>query len=628
MFDNHQSIPLCPEQLPKNFVFLIMIQKLIFLLLFSLLAVSTSTFAQVDPEAALAERYFLDEEYESALELYQKLHRKSPTEVFTLRVVACQERLGQFEAAEKFLDKAIRKQSNMVILPIVKADLLEKTGKIKEADKLYSETITKKLRIEGDFIRVGSYLYQTGKLELSREAYMQGRKRMKSDFIFANEIANIFAQLGSWENATYEYLNEYYANPTNLDKVKLDVLNLVNPTSEPLVEKALLNAVDKQQSDIGLRSVLFEFYVLAENFMEAFIQVKSIDRLFKEDGHRVFTFAETMRNNENYALSNDAYDYIIERKKKSPYFFRAHIEKAVNNELKAFQQIPVDLVAVRTAVDTYEKLFNEFGREVNYFDAIYRQARLRVFYLDEMERALGDLELISVKRTLPKDEWAKAKLLMGDIQLIQKDYSKAKLTYTEVKEQFQDRQIGALAKYKLGELAYFKGDFSLSQAMLGAIKDNTSNDISNDAIKLNLLIIDNTGLDTTTVPLEIFAEAQLLVYQRDYDAALVLLDTLAFNYPAHGLADEILWEKATIALKRNEIEKALEYIERVLANFKEDIYGDDALYTKARLYDYNMKNHEMAQKFYLEFLSTYPGSLYSVEVRKRIRELRKMNNNG
>ena len=118
-------------------------------------------------------------------------------------------------------------------------------------------------------------------------------------------------------------------------------------------------------------------------------------------------------------------------------------------------------------------------------------------------------------------------------------------------ERFKDRQQGGLANYKLAQMAYYKGEFNLAEALLTTIKDNTSNDISNDAIKLNLTIIDNTGLDTATTALEMFAQAQLLTYQRQYEPSLDLLDSLAYQFPNHTLSDEILWEKATIFLKQN-----------------------------------------------------------------------------
>ncbi|MEO0473290.1 MAG: tetratricopeptide repeat protein [Bacteroidota bacterium] len=247
-----------------------------------------------------------------------------------------------------------------------------------------------------------------------------------------------------------------------------------------------------------------------------------------------------------------------------------------------------------------------------------------VFYLNQLDEAKKELqELIRQRNNLSLEEWAKASLLVGDIQLIQQEYDQAKLTYTQVSDAFKDRQMGALAKYKLGQLAYYKGEFNLSQALLGSIKDNTSNDISNDAIKLNLLIIDNTGLDTTTTALEMFAQAQLFTYQRQYSESIDLLDSLAYRFPNHTLADEILWEKSNIFLKQNDIASAMQFIDRILNEFQLDIYGDDALYTKARIYDYSMNDQETALKHYLEFLTLFPGSLFSVEVRKRIRELRK-----
>ncbi len=585
----------------------------------------TVALAQIPAEVELADRYFQDAEYESALELYDKISKKDPQEKYVMRIVSCYEMLNRFEEALDFMDKTLRRNKDAsVIFPLIQAGLMEKTGQLKESDQLYAETISKRLRSQGDFVQAGSYLFQAGKLELAKEAYQQGRKKLKDSYIFANEIANIFMQLGEYEPATQEYLNVYFANPADLSAANIAILNMVNPYSADAVERSLLSAVDKSETDEGLRSILYEFYVLAENFQEAFVQVKSIDRLFREDGGRVFRFAETMRNNKNYNLSNQAYDYLIERKENSPFFQQAFMEKAINGELQAFDQIPVDMVAITQAVMVYGDLLDEFGHKPQYFDAIYRRARLQVFYLNQLDEALKELEGISAQRNnLSFEDWARAKLLIGDIQLMQQDYNEAKLTYTEVSDIFRDRQVGALAKFKLGQMAYYKGEFNLAQALLGSIKDNTSNDISNDAIKLNLLIIDNTGLDTTTTALEMFAQAQLLTYQRQYAESMELLDSLAYQFPTHSLADEILWEKANIYLKQNDINTAQRYIDRILTEFPYDIYGDDALYTKARIYDYTLKDHDQAMTFYLDFLTRFPGSLYSVEVRKRIRELRK-----
>lgn len=594
-----------------------------FLLLFSLAAM-----AQPGNEAALAKKYFDDGEFDAALDMYDKLFKRSPEEAYALRMADCYEKLGRFDEAEKFLDRIGKREDAPVVYSLALARLFEKTGKLAEADKLYEETLNKRLKLESDFIRAGAYLFEAGKLELAIEGYQLARKKFKNPLLFAANIAYLNGQLGQAKPATTEYLNVYLSDPLAFETVKLDILNLVRDDNRAEIEQVLLLAVEKSPEDKGLRVILYEFYLLAGNFREAFVQVKSLDRVFLEDGGRVFNFAETLRSNKQYDLSNEAFTYIVERKKDSPYYLRALQERAINSELKAFDQVPVDLNAIKAAVDAYESLINFLAtiagpnKNVQYFDVIYRQANLRVFYLNELERPRSDLEMITATPALNRDQWAQGRLLLGDILLMQHDYGNAKLTYQAIADQFKDRQMGAYAKFKLAQLSYFKGDFKLSQALLGAIKDNTSNDISNDAIRLNLLIMDNTGMDTTTTALSIFARAQLLVYQRSYGKALELLDSLAFAFPSHSLADEILWEKAQIFLRQNDIPQCITYLDRILEFHKTDIYADDALYTKAKINDFNLKQPEEAMKLYMQFLVDFPGSLFSVDVRKRVRALR------
>jgi tetratricopeptide (TPR) repeat protein len=358
--------------------------------------------------------------------------------------------------------------------------------------------------------------------------------------------------------------------------------------------------------------------------MEALVQCKSIDKVNQEDGGRVFQYALTLRNNKEYKLSNKALDYVIESHENAYYFMRAFQEKAINGELQAFETLPVDTFGIREAVNAYNALFQQFGRGPVFFDAMYRKAKLMAFYLFDIDGALHELNLAAQQQLKPQ-ELAQANLLIGDLFLMQKEYNRAKLKYNEVSETWKEGQIGAEAKYKQGRLSYFKGDFEYSKARLQTIKDNTSNDISNDAIQLFLLIQDNLGMDTTTYPLGRFAQAQLMVYQRDFTPALLLLDSIAFAFPSSTLADEILWEKANIFLQQNQTDKAITYLDRIITDHGTDIYGDDALYTKARIYDYTLKDKAKAMELYINFLKKYSGSLFIVQVRQRIRELRETN---
>jgi len=52
------------------------------------------------------------------------------------------------------------------------------------------------------------------------------------------------------------------------------------------------------------------------------------------------------------------------------------------------------------------------------------------------------------------------------------------------------------------------------------------------------------------------------------------------------------------------------------------LYGDDALYKQAELYDIQLNDKEKAKQLYKDVLDLYPGSIYVVEARKKYRLLR------
>ena len=181
--------------------------------------------------------------------------------------------------------------------------------------------------------------------------------------------------------------------------------------------------------------------------------------------------------------------------------------------------------------------------------------------------------------------------------------------------------MGHEAKYRNARICYYTGDFAWAQTQLNALKASTSKLISNDAIDLSLLITDNFNLDTIFEPMEIYARADLLIMQRRFDDARLTLDTLIENYPGHSLEDEILIVLGDLEMKEGDIDGAIEYYTEVVDLHFDDITGDDALYNLATIYDEILKDFGKAEELYSRLLFEFSGSLYTVEARKRFREL-------
>ena len=157
---------------------------------------------------------------------------------------------------------------------------------------------------------------------------------------------------------------------------------------------------------------------------------------------------------------------------------------------------------------------------------------------------------------------------------------------------------------------------------MNALKASTSKLISNDAIDLSLLITDNFNLDTLTLPMEMYARADLLRMQRKFDVARTTLDSLTTAFPGHVLEDEVLMMSADMFLEQDRLDTAMTLYQEVVDLHFDDITGDDALWMLADLTHNRLGDLATAQTLYEKLLFDFPGSLHAVEARKRFRALR------
>ena len=171
-------------------------------------------------------------------------------------------------------------------------------------------------------------------------------------------------------------------------------------------------------------------------------------------------------------------------------------------------------------------------------------------------------------------------------------------------------------------MAYYKGEFDWAKAQLDVLKAATSKLIANDALELSLLIGDNLVFDTTGEGLRMFSRADLWVYQNKLNEALATLDSLEKAFPSSSLSDDILYRKASIAVRQARFTEAAGFYNQILASYKTDILADNALFKLAELQEKHLGDPAKAQELYKELMTDFPGSLFVVEARKRFRTLR------
>ena len=130
------------------------------------------------------------------------------------------------------------------------------------------------------------------------------------------------------------------------------------------------------------------------------------------------------------------------------------------------------------------------------------------------------------------------------------------------------------------------------------------------------------GLDSTDEALKLYAATELLIYRNLLTEATVKLDSLLKKFPGHALDDDILYAQAHIFEKQKNYPKAVSTYEKIIADYKEEIRADNALYELAQLYDYQLNDKEKAKELYEKLFNDYSGSVFSVDARQRYRVLR------
>lgn len=350
-------------------------------------------------------------------------------------------------------------------------------------------------------------------------------------------------------------------------------------------------------------------------FNFAYLQAKALDKRLNEEGERLYDLAETFLDNNYFDLAIKCYQYIIDKGSNNYFFIDAHINLLFAlGEKENIDLDELDLMYIKTI----EKL----GEDYTTVLLLNNYAHFKAFSMSDLSTAQLILERIMNIPGISNNDMAECKLVYADVMLLSGNIWTSLLYYSQVEKDHKESPVGHEAKLRRAKISYYQGDFNWAQSQLDVLKSSTSKLISNDAMDLSLLITDNLNLDTTSVPMEIYARADLLYYQNKFEESIITLDSICDLYSGHTLFDEICYRKYQIHKKKGEIDKAIEMLELIVSDYSYDILKDDALFHLAQLYETKKKDSKKAIYYYEAILLECAGSIYTSESRKKYRQLR------
>ncbi len=567
--------------------------------------------------ATLAKDYFQKGEFEKALLEYKKLYARSSSNItYINKIVTAYQQLEQYDEAENFILELVER----INYPAFYVELgynYQLKGNLNKATAQYKKAMT---FIDEKPTHVYGIARSFQSHSLLNEAVLAYEKAtlLNTDFNFSIQLAQIYGEQGNVDKMFNSYLNFAEAEPLRVRDVKRAINDFIvedGASENNILLRKLLLKKNQKEPNILWNQLLSWLYIQQKDFKKAFVQEKAIYKREPISLNPILELAQTAVSVGENEIAKTAFNYIIETTPDMKMKLVAHqnlIKIAINDGSKS---------NYNTIKNTYLELLNTYGVKAETLELQIAYAHFLAFYLNETKEATKFLEL-SLKLPLKTLEGAAIKLELGDILVLQEQFNKALIYYTQIQRNLKNSTISQEARFKVAKASYYKGDFKWAESQLKILKASTSQLIANDALDLKLLISDNKYEDSLQTALKRYAKADLLAFQNRNDEAITVLSTILKEHKTEPIIPQALLKQAQLFELKNEFEKAKTNYQGIIDNYREGILTDDALFNLAKLYQKQLNNPEKAQDLYGQIIFNHADSIYFVEARKHYRALR------
>lgn len=528
--------------------------------------------------------------------------------------------------AEKITKKLIRQVRYSTPYYVYLGQIFGLEGDKKKEQECYDKAIKEVSPTPDGVHQLGQLFVELKSFDYAINTYNKGYKLTNYPFFY--EKAEVYRQKNDLVSMINEYLDALEYRETELQVVQMQLQNSLGYDDEtggmrnPLLRQELQKRIEKSPDKIVLSEFLIFLLIQQKDFDGAYVHCRALDKRLKEDGQRVYNLGKICQSNSRWESAAKCYEYLLTKGHSSVYY-NAALVGLVNVEYLAITAKVNPPVAELKKVETrLQSTWKQYGHTELGLNVAKNLASLQAFYLGQPDTAAVILNEIINDPAVSLNRKAEFKLMLGDVYILTGALWDASLLYSQVEKAFKFETIGHEAKFRNAYMSYYAGEFKWAKTQADVLKGSVEKLIANDALELSLIISDAIGVDTNAAPLKMFAAAELLIKQGRFKEAMVKMDSINLVFNNHTLGDDIFYKKAEIYRKTGLFSDAEKMYKNILEYYPTGLYGDNAQMQLALLYENDLKDVTKASEAYSDMLTKYPGSVFTVEARKRYRLLR------
>jgi len=574
--------------------------------------------------ANLASKYYQDKEFGKAAELYEQLYSSTKSEGYFNIYFDCLLGIPDYDKAEKAIKKGLRGNSADSYWYVQWGFLKKSQGLMVESGKMYEKAISSLSDNPTEYPNLANQFINRREYEYAEKVYIKARAS-QNPAIYNYELARIYYYMRNYDRMLNEYLEWMKQKESNLEIVKSNLQSVLSMDNDGDISKQLktyvLKRIQQEPAQLIYNRLLIWLFIQDKNFVAATRQAIALDKRTGMEDANVFELANVSASNKYYDEAAKAYDYLISKGKKAEYYNLASQQRMRMNYDRFVDEGILDVNRAKELQNLFNQTFVTLGISVETVDLQIGYAHLLAFYLNQPSEAIKTLTKGLAMAGVNMQQVSALKAELSDVYVYSGDLWEAVITYSQVIESNKANPLGDDVKFKKAKLGYYMGNFSWAKAQLDALRASTSKLIANDAMELSLFISENLEDDSIATPLKIFARADLHLFRNNFTEALAALDSISTIYPDNSLIDDVDFRKAGIFQKQGKYEEASVLLNSIVKNHSWEILADDALFQLATIYENKLNRKPEAMELFKKMLTDYPGSVYVVDARAEYRKM-------
>lgn len=575
-------------------------------------------------------------ETERAVALYKELLAKDPSNfMYFDGVQRTLLALKRYDEALGLISTRLEKSPEDLNLRTLLGSVLYRAGREKEADQAWDKALAAAPANPNTYRLVAGTMIENRLLDRAVATYRRGREACNDPNLFTMELAQLLVASMDYKGATLEFLRWLEQNPAQVSFVQNRMsLFSFKPEGREAAIEAVRAAVDKRE-DIRLYELLGWLYMEGKDFNSAYDVYRTIDKLSGSKGTGILSFADRAFREGEFDLSARAYRAALDaplpatRRPAAMYGYASSLkELAAAPDTGGVDKPDLPLPAPEThpqyasVIASYRELIQRYPR-TEFAARSYLQIGLIQFEKEfDLDGALTSFDRVKDENPGVATISYEVALKAGQVLTARGDTVAARARYlTVARAPSATPDQSDEANYRLAELEYFGGQFTVAIQRLDSLSLNLKADFANDALALRAFLQENAS--TSPQALAEFARADLLTRERKNTEATALFQEIVRKFPQAFLVDDALMKAASLQARSGLYREAVASYDTLLTRFKESSVSlDRARFQMGEVYELGLKDVANAIACYEKLLVDYPHSVLIEQARTRIRRLR------